>query len=734
MRTKYRFGTFELDLDRGFLVQDGREVGLRPKSFDVLRHLVVHHGRLVSKDDLTAAVWPDTAVTDNSLSQCLFEIRRAIGDESQTIIRTVARRGYVFDAPVEPDEPASATREVSPAPPPRPADAAPKSGTASGSFATTERTRPWRAIAAGLAVVIGLGALAAWRTTGPPPARDQAPVQLTNYTDSVVSPSLSRDGRLLAFVRGGSFGTVGAPRGQVYVKQLPGAEPVQLTNDPSSKYFPVFSPDDSTLIYTTLQAGLSWDTWQVPVLRGTPQPFLKNASGTTWLDNDRLVYSTIMAGTHMGLARSTPSRDDYAEIYFPARTDGMAHRSAASPDKRSLLVVEMIGNTWTPCRLIPLDGSSSGRRVGPQDGQCTSAAWSPDGRWMYFSSNSGGAFHIWRQRYPDGTPEQMTFGPTEQEGTAITSDGRHLITSMGLQQSSLWLNGPGGERQLTTERYVSQPSVDPSGRSLYYVSRTEASRGQTSGELWSIDLQSGRRQAVLPGMVVTNYSLSRDGHWLLFTSAAARGGDGVWVVDAARATPPKRLAQGSDMRAFFASTDAFVYTSDDNRLHRMKVDGSGDAVVSDEPVAYLSAVSPDGRWAVVIRPNAGKDVFTKLEFMSLDGGPSFTVCNDDCTVGPRSFLGAHPFAWSHDGSRMVVNLVLFGKATLRSVSLPYGDSAAPEQMWPYGLRLEKDVVTTPGATMINAPAVIPGPTADSFIAWRTATLSNLYRIRIPDER
>jgi len=166
----------------------------------------------------------------------------------------------------------------------------------------------------------------------------------------------------------------------------------------------------------------------------------------------------------------------------------------------------------------------------------------------------------------------------------------------------------------------------------------------------------------------------------------------------------------------------------------MKVDASGDAVVSDEPVAYLSAVSPDGRWAVVIRPTAGKDVFTKLEFMSLDGGPSFTVCNDDCTVGPRSFLGAHPFAWSHDGSRMVVNLVLFGKATLRSVSLPYGDSAAPEQMWPYGLRLEKDVVTTPGATMINAPAVIPGPTADSFIAWRTATLSNLYRIRIPDER
>ena len=45
---------------------------------------------------------------------------------------------------------------------------------------------------------------------------------------------------------------------------------------------------------------------------------------------------------------------------------------------------------------------------------------------MYFSSNAGGEYHIWRQRYPDGTPEQITFGPTEQEGTAITSDGKHV--------------------------------------------------------------------------------------------------------------------------------------------------------------------------------------------------------------------------------------------------------------------------------------------------------------------
>src|SRR5512138_3646122 len=99
-RRQYRFGEFVLDLETGFLRRNGQDVPLRPKSFEVLTYLVVHHGKLVPKNDLVEAVWPDTAVTDNSLSQCLFEIRRALDDDSQTVIRTVARRGYVFDAPV----------------------------------------------------------------------------------------------------------------------------------------------------------------------------------------------------------------------------------------------------------------------------------------------------------------------------------------------------------------------------------------------------------------------------------------------------------------------------------------------------------------------------------------------------------------------------------------------------------------------------------------------------------
>ena len=97
----YRFGEFTLDADRGGIFRNDTQVPLRPKSFDVLRYLVERQGKLVGRDELLDAVWAGTVVTDESVTQCMIDIRKALGDGSQTIIRTVPRRGYVFELPVE---------------------------------------------------------------------------------------------------------------------------------------------------------------------------------------------------------------------------------------------------------------------------------------------------------------------------------------------------------------------------------------------------------------------------------------------------------------------------------------------------------------------------------------------------------------------------------------------------------------------------------------------------------
>jgi TolB-like protein/DNA-binding winged helix-turn-helix (wHTH) protein/tetratricopeptide (TPR) repeat protein len=97
----YRFENFTLDLARGCLFSNAAEVKLRPKTFEALRYVVVNAGRLVSKEELVRAVWPDSFVSDNSLAQCFLEIRKALEDDDQRIIKTVSRRGYVFDVPVQ---------------------------------------------------------------------------------------------------------------------------------------------------------------------------------------------------------------------------------------------------------------------------------------------------------------------------------------------------------------------------------------------------------------------------------------------------------------------------------------------------------------------------------------------------------------------------------------------------------------------------------------------------------
>ena len=130
--------------------------------------------------------------------------------------------------------------------------------------------------------------------------RQNAPVgnnweQLTFFTDSAVYPTLSRDGHMLAFIRGNDafFGP-----GQVYVKFLTDGEPVQLTHDSTDKMSPAFSPDGSRIVYGS---AVPWDTWEVPVVGGVEAHLmLPNASSLTWIEDGKgLLFSETREGLHM---------------------------------------------------------------------------------------------------------------------------------------------------------------------------------------------------------------------------------------------------------------------------------------------------------------------------------------------------------------------------------------------------------------------------------------------------
>jgi TolB-like protein/DNA-binding winged helix-turn-helix (wHTH) protein len=98
------FGRYVVDLNRGCLLLDDREIALRPKTFAVLVYLATHPGRLVSKEEILAAVWPNLVVTDDTLVQSIGELRRALGDAGARLITTVPRRGYRFESEEAPPE------------------------------------------------------------------------------------------------------------------------------------------------------------------------------------------------------------------------------------------------------------------------------------------------------------------------------------------------------------------------------------------------------------------------------------------------------------------------------------------------------------------------------------------------------------------------------------------------------------------------------------------------------
>ena len=107
-----RFSNFILDPSQASLVGPNGAMPLRPKAYDVLTYLVCHPGRIVSKDELMEAVWPNVFVTENSLVQCISDIRTALGDESQ-VLKTIARRGYMFAVPVSAVDPGKSENQSS---------------------------------------------------------------------------------------------------------------------------------------------------------------------------------------------------------------------------------------------------------------------------------------------------------------------------------------------------------------------------------------------------------------------------------------------------------------------------------------------------------------------------------------------------------------------------------------------------------------------------------------------
>ncbi len=115
----YTFGEFVLDVTGRELVRSGKVVHAEPKVFDLLVDLVRHRDRVVVRQELLERLWPDTAVCPGALHQCVWALRRVLGEPANgRYVKTLHRRGYRFTAPIRvaPEREPPLRSDVAPAP------------------------------------------------------------------------------------------------------------------------------------------------------------------------------------------------------------------------------------------------------------------------------------------------------------------------------------------------------------------------------------------------------------------------------------------------------------------------------------------------------------------------------------------------------------------------------------------------------------------------------------------
>jgi Tol biopolymer transport system component/DNA-binding winged helix-turn-helix (wHTH) protein len=626
----HSFDEFTLDLTRGCLLRGQEEIKLRPKAFDVLSYLIENQGRLVSKDELIKAVWPDSFVTDDSLVQCLMEVRRALGDEGQQIIKTVPRRGYIFDKEVRDNGAIATYTEEMTGVHVIIEEETTGWGTAKAEIVrrgdetkipvSTHRYVPapaFRTIAilALGALIVAVVVVMGWRfyakQAGKKNAaitpRPQAPVTFQNVemtdltrTGNIVNAAISPDGQYAVYV------THDAGRQSLWLRQIATDATQQIIAPAPLRYYGVsFSRDGSHIIYARAESDK--DTvrglYSVAVLGGVPEKLLSDLDWCPSFSPD---------GSQLTFVRNSDSGNE--STLMIANADGsnerkLASRGAAepytypawSPDGRVIAAsagnVETGGAYRDVVEVRVADGAE--RTLTAHKWYWIGCvAWLADGSGLVMDGNpekSLDSEQLWLLSYANGEARKITNDSNNYTYVSVTSDSRTMLARRAEKLTHLWLV-PGGDvsraRQLTSGLgYYNDVRWTPDGKLL--VSAFE----NNHMDLWLRD-PSGNLNRQLTANAGTNWgqTVSPDGRFIIFDSD--RTGDfHIWRIDI-DGSNPVRLTKGGGEKFTDISPDGqwVVYTSfHDWTLWKVSIDG-GVSVQLTNSYAREEAISPDGKW------------------------------------------------------------------------------------------------------------------------------------------
>jgi Tol biopolymer transport system component/DNA-binding winged helix-turn-helix (wHTH) protein len=588
-----RFGVFELDPRAGELRKKGMKIRLQGQPVEILVMLSEHPGEIVSREELQKKLWPaDTFVDfEQGLNNAMKRLRAALDDDAESphFIETLPRRGYRFIASVEGSGLSTVPeRGVT-------SSAQPSETVVSREFNGTAKILSYPVItAAALLLVAGTLFLIHNKSKAPALPRQRALTRLTFDDGLQFGATWSPDSRFIAYSsdRGGKL--------DIWVQQVSGGDPVQVTKGPGDHWQPDWSPDGKYITYRSEEG--DGGLFIVPALGGAGLEKKIASFGyyPRWSpDSSRLLFqSSEITGASrfyvVGVDGETPRRV-LTKFTGGPYSDHFPISAAWHPDGQRISVwvsgYSNPGGFWTgPAEQGTAVNSQISPEILKQIGVVAAGSvvgewaddfkfsWAPSGEAIYFERTFRGVRNIWR----------MTVDPKTLQAIAI----ERVTTGSGLD---------------------TEFSLSPDGKKLAFTSKAQSIRAW----MFPFDATRGHvtgsgRAVTTPGTVALRPVLSRDGKKLAFCGnrAGKWGLREVSLADGREVQIVPNDPYGVDRPQWSPDSTrlAYVRTNPTNQESQLML-WSGETH-NEEPLTTPSHLwrrptswSPDGKFLLVIQDN-----------------------------------------------------------------------------------------------------------------------------------
>ncbi len=498
------FGRFHLDAEECLLLADGQAVSIEPQVFKTLLALVENNGHLCEKGWLIGQVWGDTIVEEGNLTRNISALRKVLGDG---YIQTIPKRGYRFVAPVKHQRYEDLLRqrigswivleeETGECASSQPAEAAPAilsdvSDRAGVGMARTEVFHQlWRRRNLKAALIIGglLVLASLWALFWPLAATEEAGASLRNPSFARLTdqpfleycPSLSPDGKSFAYL------SLVTGNGDIYLQRVGGRNAINLTPDSAAlDLHPAFSPDGEQIAFRSERNGggiFVMGTTGENVRRLTDFGFhpawspdgkqILCATGIVWTpESCRTISQVWLVNVATGEKKQLITKEDANQPQWSPHGHRIAYWGRHQGGQRDI---------WTMA-------ASGGESVAVTNDFSTNwnPVWSPDGKYLYYSSDRGGSMGLWRVAIDETSgrvvsqPEPVTTPSEYVMHLSFSRDGRQLVYVSDIRRANLYRIGFDCERGTIIgepiaitqgSRQMLHPELSPDGESLAFDS------------------------------------------------------------------------------------------------------------------------------------------------------------------------------------------------------------------------------------------------------------------------